>query len=185
MSEHQPVHHERLPSQPEHQEAAPRRREREHTAAETKSISVEEIDKLRSSIEQHARSSSETASRSTEQDAAPSPRLINRELKQLAYQRTLTRARKSLNPADRAVSKVVHLPGVEELSELGSQTVARPSGAFGGGLVALIGTGVLLWVSKHYGYRYNYLFFIFLFIGGFGLGLLAELGIRLIAKRRG
>ena len=112
------------------------------------------------------------------------PTFINRELKGMAYKRTLTRTQKSLPAPARAFSKVIHNPAVEAVSEIAAKTVARPSGILAGGIIAVIGSSIFLWAAKHYGYEYNFLLFALLFGGGFMLGLLLELIYRLVRKPR-
>ena len=114
----------------------------------------------------------------------PTQTYVSRELKQMGFRRTLTNARMRMNAPQRLVSKAIHQPVVEKVSEVAGPTIARPSGLIGGGLAALLGNGVLLYITKHYGYRYNYYVFIALFIGGFAAGMLIELLVRMMARRR-
>ncbi len=120
----------------------------------------------------------------TEDEASPAPQpgFINRELKQLARNRNLMLIRRRLSKPDKVGSKVIHQPLVAKVSELTENTVARPSGLLGGGIIALLGSAILLYMSKHYGFEYNYLAFFLLFAAGFAAGLLAELS-RKLAKR--
>jgi hypothetical protein len=112
------------------------------------------------------------------------PMFINRQIKSEAYKRTLTRTQKSLSPPARAFSKLVHNPAIDTISEVGAKTVARPSGILAGGIFACLGSGLFLWISKHYGYEYNFLLFALFFIGGFGVGLIIELLVRLFRRKR-
>lgn len=100
---------------------------------------------------------------------------VNNELKEITYQRTLTRARKHLAKPDRLLSRLTHQPMIDALSNASEKSIARPSGILGGAVVALMGSSMLLYMSKHYGFRYNFLAFSLLFILGFAVGLLAEL----------
>src|SRR5690606_36501416 len=109
--------------------------------------------------------------------------LANRELKDLAYRRTLKRVQSKLPAPARAFSKVIHNPAVEAASELAGKTVARPSGVLAGGVAAFLGSSLFLWVARHYGYEYNYVLFALCFVGGFFVGLLVEFGLRLANRR--
>jgi len=103
------------------------------------------------------------------------PTFVNRELKGIAYKRTLTRTQKSLPAPARAFSKIIHNPAIEAVSEVAAKTVARRSGVLAGGILAFIGSSAYLWTTKQYGYEYNFLLIALFFIGGFALGLLVEL----------
>ena len=100
---------------------------------------------------------------------------VNKELKDLAYNRILTRTRKDLSLPNRLLSKFTHQPVIDKLSQIGEKTFARPSGVLGGSLTALLGTSTLLYTAKHYGFRYNFFFIVLLFAAGFVLGLLIEM----------
>ncbi len=106
-----------------------------------------------------------------------------KELKQQKYQQLTHKIRSHLNPTERSFSKVVHNPVVEAISETSSKTVARPSGLLGGGIVALLGSGALLFMSKYYGFRYNFFVYILMFGVGFVAGVFIELGVRIIKKK--
>ena len=130
-----------------------------HRHAAEKAVSAKEI----SIGEQH------------EQTRQDSPHIAQKELKDDAYRRTLRSVRRRLNPADRALSKIVHQPVIDAVSNFAGKTVARPSAILGGGLFALAGSSLLLYMSKHYGFEYNFSIFLALFLGGFAVGLIAEL----------
>jgi len=103
--------------------------------------------------------------------------LVTAELVRSAQKRTLTRIRKQLSAPDKVLSRIVHQPIVDAVSEVGAKTVARPSGVLSGGIIALIGTSVYLYIAKHYGYTYNFLVFALLFVSGFLLGLVIEFAV--------
>lgn len=147
---------------------------------------AENLDEIRQEAHAEAAPSEETMALHTKDEKEPEnmPGMINRELKDMAYQRTLTRVRKDLPLGERAFSKVIHNKAVDAVSETGAKTIARPSGILAGGFFAFLGSSIFLWVSKHYGYEYNFLLFILLFAGGFALGLLIELLWRVLRKNR-
>jgi hypothetical protein len=84
---------------------------------------------------------------------------------------------------ERGLSKLIHQPAVRAVSEVGAKTVSRPSGLLGGGLLAFLGSSTYLFMTKYIGFRYNYLVFLLLFVGGFVLGLVLELLVRLVRPR--
>lgn len=113
----------------------------------------------------------------------PSQAFVNKELKEMAYQRILIRARKKLNAPQRLFSSVIHQPLVDRASEAAAKTVARPSGFLSAGLLSLLGTSAYYYMAKHYGYNYNHFVFIGLLLGGLVLGLVLEMLISLLRKR--
>ena len=187
MTEHAPKQHEH---QPTHGEDLSRQHEAIKQSIEkakhTKHEHAEKLEEIRSTIEQKAVSSEELSKEHAEQ--APSrpehTMHVNRELKSMAYKRTLARARRQLPAPSRALSKVIHQPTIEAVSEFAGKTVVRPSGVLAGGIAAFIGSSLFLWIARHYGYEYNFLLFALLFVGGFFIGLLVELLMRLNLRRR-
>jgi hypothetical protein len=142
-----------------------------------KSEKHSDIEQIRSSIDAHAKESAEIRSESEAQpkEQAHEQTFINRELKEIAYQRLLIRARRHFNSYDRTLSRIIHQPTLDTISEAASKSVGRPSGILGGGLTALIGTVIYYLVAKHYGYAYNFLVFVVLIFIGFLLGWAVEL----------
>lgn len=109
---------------------------------------------------------------------------IDAGVKSDGYKKSLRKIRSQLNQPERVLSKIIHQPTVEATSNALAKTVARPSAFLGGSLGALIGSAVLLYVSKHYGFSYNYAVIFVLFAGGFAVGIVLELFFRLIVRRR-
>jgi hypothetical protein len=112
------------------------------------------------------------------------PTIINHELKEIAYQRVLKRARRHLSPYSRTMSKVIHQPIIDSASEVASKTIGRPSGLIGGGLLALLGTSTYYYISKHYGYNYNSFVFLALMAVGFIAGWTIEVVYKLVKRHR-
>jgi hypothetical protein len=143
----------------------------------------EQLEAQRLVVEQHAKSAHEHA-HSKQENTPHHPVLINKQLKETAFSRSMIRTRKKLSAPSRALSKVIHTPVIEQTSETLSKTVARPSSMLGGAFFALLGTSILLWVTRRYGYEYNYLAVILLFGGGLVIGLSIEGLWRLLSKNR-
>lgn len=106
------------------------------------------------------------------------------ELKSQTYANTLKHVQKRLSKSERTMSKVMHSKTVEKVSDGVAKTAARPSGILGGGIVSFIGSFVVLYMAKKYGFEYNFVIFFLLLAGGFGLGVLIELSIYAIRKAR-
>lgn len=185
MSEtlHHPEHHHK-PVEHEAEPAVEARAERHHTKHES-APETESLDAIRERIEKHV-IQQETGARQAEsnQDTPAAPYFMKRELQAEGLKRTLARARARLSKPEQRLSKVIHQPVVDKVSELGARTVARPSGFLLGSFLAFLGSLSLLYTAKHYGFRYNYLTFIFLFVGGYVLGVLIELSWRLLRRNR-
>ena len=189
MSEHlsHAPKHETVPSHEiaekakEHLEALKSKAEKDGE----KHKSGEHMDAIKKSVESQAISGKEMMPSESAANNVPQDGYINRELKDMAFRRTMKNTRRHMGAPSRMVSKIIHQPVVEKASEVASGTIARPSGIIGGGLCALLGSLLLLWLTKHYGYEYNYLMFIVFMAVGFVLGLFAELTLHMtIAKRR-
>jgi hypothetical protein len=185
---------ERLPHSPEQHKGADKElekrqqealRELQEKAKESEHEHQKNLEQIRERAELEAASSEKTKSELAPSDKDEQKSLhINQELKSMAYQRTLKRARNKLPAPMRPLSAFMHQPAVEAVSELGAKTVARPSGILAGGICAFLGSAVVLWISRHYGYEYNFLLFALLFVGGFFVGLILELIIRTMRRRR-
>jgi hypothetical protein len=120
----------------------------------------------------------------TEDDLPDGHSMVSGELINLSQTRTLKNVRKNLNKTDKTLSKVIHQPIVRAVSETSSNTVSRPSGLLGGGIVALAGSSTYYYFAKHIGFKYNYLVFILLFIGGYLVGLAIELIVFVVKGKR-
>lgn len=105
-------------------------------------------------------------------------------LKSTAYERMIGRVRHKLSKPDRAFSNLAHNPVIDKISAISTQTVARPSGLLGGSICAFLGSSIVFYYSKHYGFRYNYLMMFILFVGGFLVGATIELLVWLAYGRR-
>jgi len=173
------VEHE---AKPEHgREALPKQPE----------VSVEHEKQKQHEVLEHAKKAVEQQAKSKEDVSVESgthrneqPLFVNHELKSIALNRTLARVRRHLSAPDRLLSKAIHQPAVQAVSEAGAKTVARPSGLLFGGATALIGSSLALYLAKHYGFRYNYFLVLVLFVGGFAVGLALEFGLWLLRRRR-
>lgn len=151
--------------------------------AKANQISSENLEIIRKLAKQEALKS-ENIDTAEETDNKDSFIGVQQTLKTDAFIRTLSKVRNRLSKPDRALSKLIHNNTIDKISAVGSQTVARPSGILSGSICAFLGSSILLYLSKHYGFKYNYLVFFGLFIGGYLLGSIVELLIWLTYSRK-
>ncbi len=151
-----------------------------------KNITKESIDEIRGSIDAEAKKQME--SKKTDNEKRPNhgvenPSFVNKNMKKTAYKKELTKIQHNLKKPQKAFSRFIHIDNIERVSDVGAKTVARSSGILGGGIIALLGSSIYLWMSKNYGFSYNYFVFIILFILGFFLGIVTELIIKPFLKK--
>jgi flagellar biosynthesis GTPase FlhF len=158
----------------------------EQAAHEAQNKHEKNLEAIREQVQEKAQSA-EQVKTLEESDRSHTPTdqpFANRELKEMAYKRTLNRVRQQISSPDRLVSRIIHQPTVNAVSEAMSKTIGRPSGLLGGGFLSLVGTSVYYYVTKHYGYEYNNLIFLILLVGGFIAGWLVEALWHLFSSRK-
>ena len=111
----------------------------------------------------------------TEQKAS---KYVSGELKNNTLKRSLRGLQKELRPYQRPFSKFIHNEAIDQISDLGAKTIARPEGLLGGGLAIFLTSLAILLICRYYGYQYNYL----IGIASFPIGYLIALAAKLIAK---
>ncbi len=170
---------EKLHHSPEHQVHTPEHHVKtpELSHEQTRHHHQEHLGEIRHKATEQAKASHEVRLEETS-DHDTSHQYVTGELKDMAYQRAITRVRRQLTPGQRSFSKVIHQPVVDAVSEATAKTIGRPSGILGGGLLALAGTTAYYYITKHYGYDYNYGVFLLLVAAGFVVGWLAEFLLR-------
>lgn len=168
--EHQP--HSPETEAPKPEVSVEREAHRQHELREQAKHEVEELAKSKDEIKV------ENGNHRNEQ-----PLYVNHELKSLALSRTLSRVRRQLSAPNRLLSKVIHQPAVQTISEATAKTVARPTGLLTGSFVALVGSSLALYLARHYGFSYNYLLIFVLFIGGYIAGFIIDLVVWLWRRR--
>ncbi len=139
----------------------------------------------REAVDRHVTTTEEIRLNNPEQqDVERSDFQLTKTLKDEKYAHTLLQTQTQLKGPEKSLSKLIHRPSVEQFSNLAADTIARPSGILGGASGALVGSLIVLFSAKHYGFAYNFLLFLFLFAGGFTVGLIVELGYNFLHKRR-
>lgn len=160
--------------------AAEKRRE----AAEKAEAKKKSLELIRKNIEEAAASKEQMEVNQLEKEVEHSVLKASGQLKNIAVKQRIREVQRKETPAVRTFSKVVHQPVVEEISNIAESTVARPSGLLVGGIVSVISSLVVLYISRHYGYEYNFMIGLLGFAGGFVLGLILEGIWRLFKPRR-
>ncbi|OGL29623.1 hypothetical protein A3D14_01260 [Candidatus Saccharibacteria bacterium RIFCSPHIGHO2_02_FULL_47_12] len=166
--EHQ-AHNEAEPNNAE-LEARPNNPELDSHRSEKEPIDVEAASKK---AEKEAKSAKETKL----EEKTPHeyhPPVLSKKIKGDAFKSSLSKAQVGLSRPERVFSKVVHLPIVDRVSEIGAKTVARPTSLLTAGFIALLGSSMFLFMAHRYGFRYNLLLFFALFVSGYLLGLIFE-----------
>lgn len=104
-------------------------------------------------------------------------------LKEHALNITNKRVQKQLSKPERAFSKLIHQPAVEAVSDAVGATVARPSGLLAGGLMSVIFSLAIFYISRHYGYEYNFMVGLAGLAIGFLTGFIIEGVLKLFRRR--
>jgi len=106
---------------------------------------------------------------------ASHPVVVDGQIKEMAYQRWLHRARWGLSPLERPFSRFIHQEAVDGLSEALALTFGRPLALFLGGLAAFAGSVIYYTLSLMGGYTYDYSLPLLLLAIGVGTGWLLEI----------
>lgn len=105
-------------------------------------------------------------------------------LKDITYSRSLRTIQARLSKPDKAMSKLMHTPAIDFVSQGLSKSVGRQYGLLGAGLAGFVGSSLLLWAAHTYGFEYSYFSVFGLFAIGYLLGILIEIGLKLKKIRR-
>ena len=187
MAERLPQHETHSPSfeateikHPKH-EASPK-------SHEAKTKSPAEVTELRSNAERESRSSSEVIAQIQEHEdkkKEATPTYTNKGLKDKAFNDIMRSTRRQLNPAERALSTVIHNPTINAISEGAAKTVGRPSGIIGGSLASLLVSAFFVTIAKRNGFPVPLSIFLVLFVGGYIAGVLVEMFLKNGSKALG
>lgn len=139
---------------------------------------AEDLRNIRHKVENLAHSKNESKIDKPKQNT--SHVLVSKQLKQEMLTKTIKKVQKKLNPTQRTLSKIVHNPTVDKISNVSEKTVARPYGILGGGLLALLGSIFSTYLTKQFGLPYNLLVFVLLFTLGYLVTTLFELLIKVL-----
>jgi small-conductance mechanosensitive channel len=153
---------------------------------ETKKDQQEKAAELAKIVQEQAKKSSEV---SQNLDASQSTKgtqsyLVSEDLRNSSLKQTLNRVQKKLPFDQKLLSKIVHRPAINAVSDAAEKTVARPSGLVMGGAFSLVFSLFTLWLSYYFGYEYNYAIGLGSFIAGFAVGIILEALLRLLTYKK-
>ena len=155
---------------------------------ETSEHLAKNIEKIRSSIDKQSIAKSEQLKNNynniDQHESSYHQHYVTKKIKAVTYKKTLTETRKSLSKPQKILSKIIHQPIVESVSEVGAKTIARPSGLLSGGVVGFFGSTLLIFFAKDIGFELPSSAFMVLFLAGFIFGIALELLWSMIMKRR-
>src|SRR3990167_4216238 len=143
----------------------------------------EELNELLRAAQEKARSG-ETTSKALDgsQNTKGTVHLISKDVRNNSLKQVLNLTRKRLPFDQKILSKFVHKPIIDNVSEFSAKTIARPSGLAMGGAFSLLASLFVLWASYFFGYTYNFLIGIMAFVGGFIIGVLLEIILKVIFR---
>jgi hypothetical protein len=193
-----PPEHEELleahatPDKPEHGPHAHSSRELHENHTHHEESPSDRIDEIRESLKA-ATSAEEVKQKLKESvnesrdDHAPAVSYAGRakRVKKEAFDAEIKQVREHLSKRDRALSRAIHAEPVRVASEIGEKTIARPQALLYGGIFAALSSAALYVTAKYIGFSYNYLLSFLFFAGGYCLGLLVELLVRLLRGSSG
>lgn len=156
----------------------------EHADRARREKSAENLAKIQEMAKIEAREAKKIVAEQQPDNETDSMLGMQHSLKSTAYKRTLANVQQKLSKPARVFSKIAHSPAVDKISMISAETVARPSGILGGSICAFLGSLIVYYFAKHYGFRYNFLLMFVLFIGGYIIGALLELAVWLIYTRK-
>jgi preprotein translocase subunit SecF len=141
---------------------------------ETEEQEAPKVEAIRETVEQAAETVAIPDLESNEPSIPVDLPPPNKTLKAQSLNQTLKKTREQLPKPQRAFSKVIHQSQVSAISDVTGKTIARPVGLLFGGLFALIGSTIYLFLSYRYHFAYKYIAFSLFFVGGFIIGLIVE-----------
>lgn len=131
---------------------------------------------LQSVIEQQAQTSEsyKKQAEANNHDTNPHKHYLTHKIKTAVFHQTMNDVRSHLSPTEQRFSKIIHNDTIESLSNLGGKTVARPSGILGGATILVIGSFIVLFFAKRYGFEVPLSLFGALYIFGFIFMIIVE-----------
>lgn len=151
-----------------------------------KKASKETLDELLKSAQEKAKTSKEIGANNSDDSKKTnsSIRMIGNDLSNNSFKQIIKKTQKKLPFDQKLLSKFVHKPAVDTISEISSKTVARPVGLAMGGAFSLFASLLVLWASYFFGYEYNFLIGIMAFVGGFMAGTILEALLKIVFRRK-
>ena len=146
--------------------------------------SSKEIKETRKTIESEAISAEDERPGNGEKNVNQAS--ITKAEKTRTYKMTMNRMQNQLPAPSRTFSKFIHNPVVEKSSAVVGSTVARPSGILGAGVVGFLGIAAVMYLARKNGFEItnSYTLVALLFVGGWALGMILELLLKLVRRTR-
>ena len=154
---------------------------------ETEKIETLDVNEARNAIHEAEPIAKEMAQKQIETDTPDTTadvRWWSKELGSQTFERTLISVRRKLSAPEKQLSKFIHKPVVEKVSDISGKTIARPSGILLGGIFSFVGSLVVYLLARHIGGELRYSIFAATFVAGYLLGLIVELIWRLVARNK-
>jgi hypothetical protein len=133
-----------------------------------------DVEKLLKAAQQEAASAESAPSESDEDKNTANTYWYSREYREDAFKNILSKAQERLGKPDKLMSKLIHQPIVERVSEVGAKTVARPSGLLIGSIFSFVTTLATYLVARYNGYDMTFSVVLYSFAGGFLIGVVIE-----------
>jgi cobalamin biosynthesis Mg chelatase CobN len=167
--------------------------EQEHHKADLENAGMERREALREQHEKAGEQSHEKANEARQEaleqahsaekqeapkhEQQPSPaehrggRPIGKAERDTSFDTTMQEIRTHMSPTSQAFSKVIHNKAIEKVSDVASNTVARPNAILAGSVFAFILTLAVYLIAKNLGYTLSGFETIGAFIAGWALGI--------------
>jgi hypothetical protein len=172
-----------LSKSPEHSPGDRERLEKAKHEAHKAAVEHEKvnINEILEKAKQAAETTVESAPARTDEDQKTANTYwFSKQYRDDSYKQLIGSVQSRLSKSERVVSKLIHQPIVEKVSEIGSRTVARPSGLLFGSISSFLVSMITYVVARRNGYDMTYSVFILSFFGGFLIGIAAEYGYKLV-----
>ncbi|MDQ5885542.1 MAG: hypothetical protein QG645_707 [Patescibacteria group bacterium] len=156
-----------------------KQKEKASNAHESGPINKEQ---LQSVIDKEAKTSEsyKKQAEANNHDTSPHKHYLTHKIKTAVFHQTMDDVRSHLSPSEQRFSKIIHNDTIESLSNLGGKTVARPIGILGGATILVIGSFIVLFFAKRYGFEVPLSLFAALYVIGFVLMKIAEYLYRIV-----
>lgn len=99
---------------------------------------------------------------------------MNKTHKKDTFNRTMQQAQGHMSPPMRLFSRMIHMRGIEIVSDVLAKTLLRPNALLGGAITSGLLTLPVWLVAKHYGYELSATMPLISFLIGWILGLLYD-----------
>jgi hypothetical protein len=150
-------------------------------AENSKHDHVENLHKIRDQIEKEATSAKEMTKSEIKTEGEPdagNTYWYSKEYRELAFKQLMSKVQGHLSAPEKLASRVLHQPTIEKAAEVGSKTIARPSGVLMGSIFSFVTSLATYYFAKQNGYDMTYGIFLASFVGGFLLGVAIEFSYR-------